>query len=130
VIGTAFREALTLTIPTVAGVPVVTLGINVVGAFFLGVLLETLLRHGNAENVRRVERLFFGTGMLGGFTTYSALATEAALLIGADRPSMSVAYLTGTVVLGAVATWAGIAWAAGRNKRKTVSKSVAMRADD
>jgi len=48
--------------------------INVVGAFLLGVLLERLRRARGEPERRRLVRLFSGTGFLGCFTTYSALA--------------------------------------------------------
>lgn len=55
-------------------VAVVTLGINVVGSGMLGVVVGALgTRHPSA-------RAFLGTGILGGFTTYSAFAVQAATL--------------------------------------------------
>jgi len=88
--------------------PPVTFLINVVGAFLLGVLLESL---GHAKGVperHRYVRLFAGTGFLGGFTTYSALATEVVQLGQAGLAAQAVAYAFGTVLLGAVASLAGI----------------------
>ena len=52
--------------------------------------------------------LFAGTGFLGGFTTYSALATEVVQLGQAGLAAQAVAYALGTVLLGAVASRAGI----------------------
>ena len=116
-VGTALREAFTLSIPMIFGIPVATFVINVMGAFLLGVLVETLLRRDPIGKGWRARRLFFGTGILGGFTTYSALATESARLISADLTVTSIAYPVGTVVVGAFATWVGIVWAAARNMR-------------
>jgi fluoride exporter len=89
--------------------PLVTFLINVVGAFLLGVLLERLGRDGGEPERRRYVRLFAGTGFLGGFTTYSALATEVVRLWQAALAAQAVAYALGTVLLGAVASLAGIA---------------------
>ena len=80
-VGTALRELLMLAVPPVAEIPVATLGINVLGAFLLGALLETLARRGPDVGGRRKLRLLLGTGALGGFTTYSSLATDTSLLI-------------------------------------------------
>ncbi|MBM9465344.1 CrcB family protein [Aeromicrobium sp. YIM 150415] len=114
VLGTGGREALSLAIPPVDGVPLTILGINVAGAFCLGLLLEGLHRRGPDHGRRRRLRLLAGTGFLGGFTTYSALAADTAMLLG-DRPSgVGLAYALGTLVLGAAATWAGIAAASAR----------------
>lgn len=108
-IGTGAREALSLAIPPVDGVPYTIFGINVLGAFLLGVLLEALLRRGPDLGRRPAVRLLLGTGMLGGFTTYSALATDAATLIGAGAAGAGILYALSTVLIGAMATWAGIA---------------------
>lgn len=113
--GTAAREGLRLTSASVDGVALVTVGINVVGAFLLGVLLESLAVRGPNRRHRRSLRLLLGTGFLGGFTTYSALATDAVQLLVAGHP-LGVAYAVGTVLLGALGTWSGIA-AAGALRR-------------
>ncbi|WP_228389390.1 fluoride efflux transporter FluC [Cumulibacter manganitolerans] len=107
-IGTGLRETLSLAMPPVAGIPFTTCAINVAGAFILGLLLETLVASGEDAGVRRTIRLFAGTGLLGGFTTYSALATDTVLLIK-NAPLIGVAYALGTILFGAAATAAGIA---------------------
>ncbi|MBU4465570.1 MAG: CrcB family protein [Actinobacteria bacterium] len=108
VLGTAAREALSLAFPTGDGIPYAIFGINVLGAFLLGLLLEALVRRGTDHGGRRAVRLFFGTGVLGGFTTYSALATDAAALIGRGEVLSGVGYGLMTVLIGAAATFAGI----------------------
>jgi CrcB protein len=90
-------------------VPVIILAINVVGAFALGCLLDSLTRRGADEGARRTARLLLGTGVLGGFTTYSALATGTSLLLTAGQAGAAIAYGLATVVLGGLATFAGIA---------------------
>ena len=110
-IGTAVREALSLAIPPVGGIPLAIFVINVAGAFLLGALLEALVRRGPEDDRRRTLRLFVGTGVLGGFTTYSALATDTALLLGGS-PLPALAYALGTVLLGGLASAAGIGAAA------------------
>lgn len=107
-IGTAAREAISLAIPPIGGVPVAILGINVVGAFLLGLLLESLLRRGPDAGRRRDLRLFLGTGVLGGFTTYSALAADSSVLLIEGSALVGVLYAVGSVVLGALASWGGI----------------------
>lgn len=108
-LGTAAREGLSLAFPAGDGIPYAIFGINVLGAFLLGLLLEALVRRGADHGGRRAVRLFFGTGVLGGFTTYSALATDAAALIGRGEVLAGVGYGVVTVLIGAVATFAGIA---------------------
>ena len=110
-LGTATRAWLTFVIPPTGGFPAATMGINVVGALLLGALLEALSRRGADEGARRRIRLLFGTGFLGGFTTYSALATDSVLL-AAGSPAVALLNVLGTLVLGVVGTGLGIVLAA------------------
>ena len=75
-IGTTVRYLLSAAVPTVAGIPLITLVINVTGAFVLGWLLEALALRGPDAGPRRDLRLFAGTGILGGYTTYSSFAVD------------------------------------------------------
>jgi CrcB protein len=108
-LGTAAREGLVLFVPSLGSFPLVIFLINVGGAFALGVLLESFVdgrsRADRALNIR----LFAGTGLLGGFTTYSALATGTDLLFRAGNLAAGIAYAGGSLVLGLVAAGAGIA---------------------
>ncbi|MGR2752855.1 fluoride efflux transporter FluC [Agromyces arachidis] len=108
-VGTALREAMLLAAPDLERFPATTFAINLVGAFALGVLLESLVRAGPETGRRRTVRLLVGTGVLGGFTTYSALATATAALAVGGFAGWAVAYALGTVVLGAAMSVAGIA---------------------
>ena len=65
-----------------------------------------------AEVEGLLARLFVGTGFLGGFTTYSALALDTAALAGAGLAGHAAAYGLGTVVVGAAASLVGILVAA------------------
>jgi CrcB protein len=105
--GTGLRYLITMVVPAWAGVPVATFGINIVGALLLGVLLELLAKHGLDTGWSRHVRLGVGTGALGGFTTYSALAVETATL-AATHPGRAIAYGLGTVIIGGMASIAGI----------------------
>ena len=121
-LGTALRELVSLVIPSVDGVPVAIFGINLLGAFALGVLLEALARTGPDEGTLRVLRLLIGTGVLGGFTTYSALATDTSLLVASDRVAAALIYSLATIIVGALATWAGVAMAATLHRRRAQSR--------
>ena len=120
--GTGLRYWITTVAPHWAGVPVATFGINVAGAFLLGLLLELLAESTLDSGWSRRLRLGIGTGGLGGFTTYSALATDTVTLAAA-HPGRAVGYALATVILGAVASLAGI-WLARRNLRRASSKAV------
>jgi fluoride exporter len=116
--GTGLRETITLLAPGAGGVSVATVAINVVGAFLLGVLLEHLARGGPDVGRRRNLRLLLGAGGLGGFTTYSALATDTVLLWSHGSVTIALLYSLGTLLGGVLASWAGIAVAARRSRHR------------
>ncbi len=128
-VGTAAREAISLAWPAISGVPVAILTVNIAGALLLGVLLESLARRGEDRGLRRMLRLLFGTGMMGGFTTYSALAVDSVLLIGDGRAWVGVAYGLGTVLVGAAATVLGI-WIGALINRPQDNRSQDNRSQD
>ena len=93
------------------GFPLTTLSINVLGALVLGVLLESLILSGEDTGWLRRARLTVGTGFCGGFTTYSSLAVAAAQTLQHGHALASAAYALGSVIIGAIASFAGIALA-------------------
>lgn len=112
-VGAPLRYALAQAVPTARDAwPTATFVTNLLGAFLLGVLLESLARRGPDQGRRRVLRLALGTGLLGAFTTYSTLATEAVLLARDAHPALALAYGLASAVAGYGAAAAGIAAAA------------------
>jgi CrcB protein len=107
-IGTAVRALLAAAFPAHDGISWTILAINVVGAFCLGLLLEALARSGPDVGRRRSVRLFVGTGVLGGFTTYSTLADDTAQLLDLGRWSAGSGYALLSVVLGLLAVAVGM----------------------
>ncbi len=101
--GTLSRFGVNEVVPGEGLFPWATFIVNLVGSFALGVLLAALL-------TRRTElRLLLGTGFLGGFTTYSALAVETDALLRGDHLVLGIAYAFGSVVAGLAAALAGVA---------------------
>ncbi|MFJ4297348.1 fluoride efflux transporter FluC [Curtobacterium sp. NPDC089689] len=107
-IGTGLRALLAAAFPPGDGISWTILVINVVGAFCLGLLLEALAHRGPDVGRRRGLRLFVGTGVLGGFTTYSTLADDTAQLLDAGRWAAGSGYALLSVVLGLAAVVAGL----------------------
>ncbi|WP_454042034.1 CrcB family protein [Cellulosimicrobium sp. Marseille-Q8652] len=108
-LGTSARAGLEAAFPpTVGGWPWTTFAINVVGSLLLGVLLGALQASGPDDGWRRRVRVLVGTGVVGGFTTYSTFALEVDRLVGAGHGALAVAYALVSVVLGVVAAGAGI----------------------
>ena len=106
--GSITRHGIERMLGTSDGLPVGTLTVNLVGAFALGALLEGLSTRGSDVGHRRVTRLLVGTGFLGGFTTYSALAVEADGLLRDGRAALALVYVLATVVVGLLASLGGM----------------------
>jgi CrcB protein len=122
-LGSLARYGLSHALPARDGVPLGTLTENLVGAFLLGLLLQWLLRRGHETPRRRWLRLTLGTGVLGGFTTYSAFALELHRLLAGGRAGIAVGYALATVVGGTLACVAGVAVAAPVARRATVRRA-------
>ena len=106
--GSLARHGVERLLGTSDGLPVGTLTVNLVGAFALGVLLEGLATRGSDVGHRRAARLLVGTGFLGGFTTYSALAVETDGLLRDGRVALALLYVLTTVAVGLMASLAGV----------------------
>nr|WP_187701959.1 CrcB family protein [Dietzia sp. CQ4] len=111
-VGSALRATVAVMLP---GTPLgATLAVNVLGAFLLGLVLEWLAASGErlGERRRAGVRLLLGTGVCGGFTTYSAVTEHAAELLRDGDATVAAAYVLVTLLLGALATLAGVGTAA------------------
>ena len=88
--------------------PVGTLFINVLGSLLMGVVAEYfLVRVGLSQHLR----LFLTTGILGGFTTFSAFSLETALLWERGEPFQAVAYALLSVSLAVAGLFVGLVMA-------------------
>jgi CrcB protein len=109
-IGGVLRYALARWFVPVPGAwPVATMTANVVGSFAIGFTAALLLLRApeHSENLR----LFVMTGVLGGFTTYSAFAVETSLLLGGGQTLRALGYVLATVSVCLAAVFAGRACA-------------------
>jgi CrcB protein len=86
------------------GFPWHTFAINVGGAFLLGVLMSLSLERGV---VGPSWRLFLGTGILGGFTTFTTLSYESLTLMAAGSMARGCVNMFGSGAAGLVAAWLG-----------------------
>ena len=108
-LGTAARAQLEGAFaPPAGGWPWVTFAINLVGSFVLGALLEALSRTGRDVGWRRAARVGLGTGVIGGFTTYSTFIVETALLVRDGHVGTGVVYAVATFALATNRRW--LAW--------------------
>jgi CrcB protein len=115
-LGVLARAALIAPVGDPALVPWATLGINAIGSLLLGVVI------GGLDGRRPRLRAFLGTGVLGGFTTYSV---ETALWL--STPWLAVALAAASVVAGVAGALAGLAIgrSIGGDRRGSVSPEVA-----
>ena len=106
VVGTGLRLTLDTVIPhTDAEFPLSTLLVNIVGSFVLGALVATLWRRAGTPNWLK---LALGTGMIGSFTTFSALIASLVTEAHHGQWMLAVLYLVLSLVLGFAAALFGL----------------------
>ncbi len=106
-IGAAIRHVVNLGSLRLVGpaFPWGTMAINIAGSFAMGVFVELLARRFNASNELR---LFVTTGILGGFTTFSAFSLDFAVLWEKGAAASALAYAFASVVGSLIAIFAGL----------------------
>ena len=82
--------------------PLGTLAVNITGCFFIGIVMG-FFEKGLVSNEWK---LFLATGVLGGFTTFSAFSVEAITLFREGCAAYSLLYIFASVALGLSATCA------------------------
>jgi fluoride exporter len=88
------------------GFPFGTLIVNIAGSFLMGALAGYFaFRPGMPQHMR----LFLTTGILGGFTTFSAFSLDSALLIERHAYGLAAGYMVGSVFASLVALFVGLA---------------------
>lgn len=88
------------------GFPFATLIINVLGSMLMGVIVEYLALKSHWP---QSWRLFLTTGIIGGFTTFSAFSLEAALLYERGKAHLALVYVLASVILSILALFAAMA---------------------
>jgi CrcB protein len=82
-----------------------TMAINIAGSFIMGVFIEMLARRFNTSNELR---LFVATGILGGFTTFSAFSLDFAVLWEKGAAAPALGYALASVVGSLLALFLGL----------------------
>jgi CrcB protein len=85
--------------------PLGTLVVNVTGCFLIGVLMSYFTERGEPHPQLR---LLLVTGLLGGYTTFSAFAWESFEAVDEGSFWVGLGNLVGSVVLGYLAVWCGV----------------------
>ncbi|OYX44802.1 MAG: protein CrcB [Rhodobacterales bacterium 32-67-9] len=90
------------------GFPWGTVAVNIAGSFLMGAIV-VILAHKDATRMAP----FLMTGVLGGFTTFSAFSLDALTLWERGQTGVAAAYVAGSVILSLAAIVAGMAAARG-----------------
>ncbi|MEU2782491.1 fluoride efflux transporter CrcB [Streptomyces sp. NPDC007110] len=102
-LGATARYAASLAWPAGPGAfPWATLWVNVTGCAVIGVFMVLITERWPGH---RLLRPFFGTGVLGGFTTFSTYAVDIRTLVDAGHPRTALAYLAATLAAALTAVW-------------------------
>jgi len=104
-LGAIFRVALSNILPYSAfNIPIYIMLINIIGCFLMGAISELLGLYWSASlNMK----YFLISGLLGGFTTFSAFALEFGLLIEKGQYLESAFYILLSVMLSLIAFFVG-----------------------
>ena len=107
-IGAALRHGCNLVISRALGTafPFATLTENVLGSLIMGALAAYFAFKGDAT---QSWRLFLTTGILGGYTTFSAFSLDSALLYERGELGLAALYVIGSVVLSIAGLFGGLA---------------------
>ena len=102
-IGGICRYLLSLLIhsKTATNFPLGTLIVNIIGCFFIGIVFG-FFEKGQMSNEWK---LFFATGVIGGFTTFSAFSNETFILFREGHAGYALLYVGASVLLGLLATY-------------------------
>jgi CrcB protein len=102
-IGGIFRYLLSLLIQTktTANFPLGTLTVNIVGCFLIGIVFGIF----DKGQMSHEWKLFLATGVIGGFTTFSAFSIETFALFRDGYSGYALLYVLASVVLGLLATY-------------------------
>ncbi|THD42059.1 MAG: fluoride efflux transporter CrcB [Bradyrhizobium sp.] len=87
--------------------PWATFIINVSGSLVMGLFIGWLAFRAGVGWSQHA-RLFFATGVLGGYTTFSTFSLETILLIERNQIGAALVYVGGSVLIGVFSLWAGL----------------------
>jgi fluoride exporter len=107
-VGAALRHGINLASARALGTafPYGTLMINITGSFVMGLVAAYFAFKGDAS---QQWRLFLTTGILGGYTTFSAFSLDAALLYERGEAGMAAVYVIASVAISIAGLFAGFA---------------------
>jgi CrcB protein len=108
-IGASARHGMNLAVARAVGgdFPWATLIVNVTGSLLMGLLAGYLAFRAGAGLTQHA-RLFLATGILGGYTTFSAFSLDTALLMERGAIGQALCYVLGSVLLSILGLFVGL----------------------
>lgn len=103
VLGSLARFAIEASAPLVHSTIWATLAVNVVGCFAIGLVAARL-----TPATPPWVHVFFVTGLLGGFTTFSAFAAEVVITANGSEFGTALLYMGATLIIGLLAVPLGV----------------------
>ncbi|WP_421091306.1 fluoride efflux transporter CrcB [Pseudochrobactrum sp. MP213Fo] len=111
-LGGAARYAVSVLLARFTGFtvfPVATFTVNIIGSLLMGLLIGYFAARSDMGGVLAQNwKLFLTTGIMGGFTTFSAFSLETVLLLERGDGVTALVYVLSSVILGAAALLAGL----------------------
>ena len=106
-IGGMLRHCVNVWVPRMVGTnfPFHTLTVNVLGSFSMGLLAGYFALKGDSS---QAWRLFITTGILGGFTTFSAFSLDTALLFERGTAGVAIGYVLVSVLASVAGLFLGL----------------------
>lgn len=107
-LGAGLRHGVNTLAPRLLGTgfPYATLTVNIAGSLVMGLFVGWLAKQ--AGGVPTGLRLFFATGVLGGFTTFSAFSLDVSVLWERGDTGLALVYVLASVVISILALFAGL----------------------
>lgn len=95
----------TLDLAAEKGFPIGTFIVNLLGCLIIGLLAGVAEKH---DLFSQEVKLLLFTGLIGGFTTFSAFGLETVSLLSRGEVLVAIIYVSASVLLGVAAVWFGI----------------------
>ena len=102
-IGGIFRYLLSILVQTktTTNFPLGTLIVNIIGCFFIGIVFGI----SGKGQMPHEWKLFLATGVIGGFTTFSAFSIETFTLFREGNTGYALLYILASIIIGLLATY-------------------------
>lgn len=92
--------------------PLGTFAVNIIGCFLIGILAGMAIKE---DFFTAYTRVFLFTGIIGGFTTFSAFGLETFHLLRRGEVLVAASYIALSILVGLLVLWLGYSISSGRH---------------